>query len=293
MGNGMTVRSFVLIAAMCAATLTPMHAAEVVRVRGSATLATALSGAVPIMREQYGVELRLLTEGGSSQAILSVGAGTADVAMSTRALTAEDRAGFPSARFIEERIGMQVLAVIVPRDVWDAGVHALKQEQLVAIHEGDIKNWQQVGGEDRPIKVYSPERGHGIWEFYVTWLYGDIRRAPLGKAVELVSNPKDARDIVEFNAGSMSIAPPQYADGKGVFALGIISPKGEVIAPTVEQVTSGKYPIARPLVLIAGDRPTGGVRKLFDFMKSPRGQQLLTKTGFVPELSAPAAAGKE
>ncbi|HEX5175933.1 MAG TPA: substrate-binding domain-containing protein, partial [Chthoniobacteraceae bacterium] len=179
-------------------------APEVVRVRGSATLATALSGAVPILREQYGIELRLLAEGGSSQAILSVGAGTADVAMSTRALTAEDRAGFPARRFHEERVGMQALAVIVPRDVWVGGVHALKQEQLVGIHEGDIKNWQQVGGEDRAIEVYSPERGHGTWEFYVTWLYGDLRRAPLGKAVETVSNPKGARDIVEFNAGSMS-----------------------------------------------------------------------------------------
>jgi phosphate transport system substrate-binding protein len=257
-------------------------APEVVRVRGSATVATALSGAVPILREQYGVELRLLAEGGSTQAILSVGAGTADVAMSTRELTAEDRAGFPSRRFAEQRVGMQALAVIVPRDVWAAGVHALKQEQLVGIHEGDIKNWRQVGGEDRVIQVYSPERGHGTWEFYVTWLYGDIRRAPLGKAVETVSNPKGARDIVEFNAGSMSIAPPQYADGKNVFALGIVSPKGEVIEPTVENVLNGKYPIARPLVLITGDRPTGGVKKLFDLMSSPRGQELLVKTGFIP-----------
>jgi phosphate transport system substrate-binding protein len=259
-----------------------MCAPDVVRVRGSATLASALSGAVPILREQYGVEMRLLPEGGSSQAILSVGAGTADVAMSTRALTAEDRANFPSARFAEERIGMQALAVIVPRDVWAAGVRALKQEQLIGIHEGDIKNWQQVGGEDRAIKVYSPERGHGTWEFYVTWLYGDIRRAPLGKAVETVATPKGARDIVEFNAGSMSIAPPQYADGKNVFALGIVSPKGEVIEPSVENVLSGKYPLARPLVLITGDRPTGGTKKLFDLMRSPKGVELLSKTGFIP-----------
>jgi len=276
-------RRFSIIAVLVLLIRVPASsAAEVVRVRGSATLATALSGAVPLLREQYGIELRLLPEGGSTQAILSVGAGTADVAMSTRALTAEDRAGFPSRRFEEQRIGMQALAVIVPRDVWAAGVHALKQEQLVAIHEGDIKNWRQVGGEDRAIKAYSPERGHGTWEFYVTWLYGDIRRAPLGKAVETVSNPKGARDIVEFNAGSMSIAPPQYADGKAVFALGIISPKGEVIEPTVENVLTGKYPLSRPLVLIAGDRPTGGVKKLFDLMGSPRGQELLVKTGFIP-----------
>jgi phosphate transport system substrate-binding protein len=253
-----------------------------VRVRGSATLAGALSAAVPILREQHGVELRLLAEGGSSQAILSVGAGTADVAMSTRSLSAEDRAGFPSRRFEEQRIGMQALAVIVPRDVWAAGVHALKQEQLVGIHEGDIKNWRQVGGEDRAIKVYSPERGHGTWEFYMTWLYGDIRRAPFGKAVETVATPKGARDIVEFNAGSMSIAPPQYADGKNVFALGIMSPKGELIEPSVENVLSGKYPLARPLVLIAGDRPTGGTKKLFELMASAKGQELLDKNGFIP-----------
>jgi phosphate transport system substrate-binding protein len=259
---------------------------ETLRVKGSSTLAQAVVLAAPVLRSEFGIEVKFVAEGGSTQAIVAVGAESADVAMATRALTAEDRANFPERRFEEIQIGTQALAVVVPRDVWNSGVRALTQAQLVAIYEGDIRSWKQVGGEDRPIKFYSPERGRGIWEFLVTWLYGDIRRAPIGKGSETVSNPRDARDLLEFNAGSLAIAPPQFADGKSVFALALQLANGEIVEPNLPNIVSGKYPLARPLVLVSGDRPTGAVKKLFDLMLSPRGQQFLTKAGFVPRQDA-------
>jgi phosphate transport system substrate-binding protein len=256
-------------------------AAEILRIRGSSTVAQALAPAAPILRAELEIEVKFFGEGGSSQAISAVGARTADVAMATRALTAEDRANFPERRLEELQIGTQALVCIVPRDVWAAGVRALTQAQVVAIYEGGIKNWTALGGEDRPIKFYTPQRGHGVWELFVTWLYGDIRRAPLGKGLETVPTAKDARDLVEFNAGSLSIAPPQYADGKSVFGLALKMSDGTIVEPTTQNITSGKYPVARPLVLVA-EKPTGATRKFFDFMVSPRGQELVAKAGFLP-----------
>lgn len=256
-----------------------LRGTEPLRLQGSATVAQALAPLVPILRDELGLDVKFSAEGGSSQAIMAVGAGVAAVAMSTRELTAEDRATWPDKRFEEARFGAQVLALLVPVDVWNAGVRALSKEQVTNIYEGTIRNWTALGGEDRPIKFYNPERGHGLWELFVTWLYGDIRRAPLGK-FEVVATPQDARDAVEFNAGSMTVVPPKFADGKAAFALGITLDDGEVVQPTSEHVASGKYPITRPLILIAGDRPTGAVKKLFEFILSPRGQEVIEKAGF-------------
>lgn len=256
-------------------------AAEVLRIKGSSTVAQALAPVVPLVRDTLGIEMKFFSEGGSSLAIMAVATRTAEVAMSTRALTAEDRANFPERRLEELKIGTQALVCIVPRDVWAAGVRALTQEQLMGIYEGAVKNWSRLGGEDRPIKFYSPQRGHGVWELFVTWLYGDIRRAPLGKGFEVVATAKDARDLVEFNAGSLSIAPPQYADRKSVFALGLKMSDGSIVEPSPENIASGKYPVTRPLILVAGERPTGAVKKLFDFMVTPQAQELVSKAGFV------------
>lgn len=264
-----------------AASISFADGADVLRVQGSATAAQALAPAAPILREELGIDLKIATDAGSSQGIVAVGARTADLALSTRVLTGEDRAGFPEAHFEELQIGTQAVALAVAHDVWQAGVRALTKEQATAIYERQITNWKQLGGEDRPIKFYNPERGHGTWELFVTWLYGDIRRAPFGK-FETVPSATDARDSVEFNAGSMSVIPPKFIDGRGIFALGIKLPDGSILQATRTDLGTHKYPLMRPLMLIAGGKPTGATRKVIDFMLSARGQEFVGKAGFFP-----------
>ena len=259
--------------------------AETIRVQGSEVIAQAVRGAVPILRSEFGIEVKLFAEVGSTQAIEMIGSELAEVALSTRPVTAEDRAGYPAKRFEEVQVGTQVVALVVSRDVWVGGVRALSKEQAVAIYQGRTKNWKALGGEDRPLKFYNVQRGQGIWELFATWMYGDTRRAPLGK-FELVTSAEDTRNTVEFNAGSMSLLSPKYIDGKGLFALGIKLPDGSVVEPTPEAIASRKYPLARPLFLVSADKPTGGVKKLFDFMVTPRGQQLVAKAGFLPIVAA-------
>ena len=237
-----------------------------------------------MLRSEFGVDVKLFAEVGSTQAIAATGAETAEVAMSTRATTAQDRAGFPGKRFEEVQVGTQVVAMVIPRDVWSTGLRAVTKEQAQRIYEGRVKNWKELGGEDRAIKFYNVPRGHGIWELFVTWLYGEVRRAPLGN-FETVANAEDARASVEFNAGAMSLLAPQFIDGKAVFALAIKQTDGSVVGPNPEEIANRKYPLARPLFLVAADKPTGGIKKLFDFMITPRGQELVAKAGFLPVIA--------
>ena len=276
---------------ICAAflALTGVVHAETLLIQGSSTVAQVLSTMVPEVKRELGIDLKLSTEGGSTVGFLALGAGVVNLAMSTRPIEASDRAQYPEKEFQEIRFGSQVLVMAVPDDVWDAGVHALSKEQMRSIYEGSVRNWKALGGPDTAIKLYNPERGHGVWELFVTWIYGDQRKAGLGQAFETVSNDQDARDSVEFNAGSIAVISPKYADGKGVHALAIKGEQDPPLEPTAEALKENKYPIARPLLLLSDRRMVNAQRRLADYLLSERGQAAVAKAGFVPLKGLPAA----
>ena len=256
--------------------------AEPVTMHGSALLAQVMKAADPFIKEELGIELRVGTEGGGTGGFLSVGSGTTQLGLTTKALDAAERAQFPACFFDEAQIGWQVLGIGVARNVWEAGVRALTRDQMVKIYEGDIRNWKQVGGPDEAIKFYNPKRGRGTWELLATWLYKDQRLAPLGESFETVVRYEDARDSVEFNTGSISVMPPQMANGKSVHIIGIKEPDGSITESTQAMLASKKYPLAKPLIILSGRRFAGNSKRLVDFFLSPRGQALVKSVGFVP-----------
>jgi len=265
----------------------PLARAEVVRLIGSSTFGQAFQAAAPALKSELGIDLKFDPQSLSVVAIHAVGSETADLAVITRSLTQEDRSDYPSKRFFEMELGVQVLVPIVSRETWESGVKAISKKEFAALYEGALGNWKALGGEDRKIKFFNPEQGRGVWELFVTWCYGDIRKAPLGKRWEVVLTNQDARDSVEFNSGSISLAPPKWADGKKVFALALRE-DGGLIEPTEENFRSKKWPISRPLTLVASTKPTGALRHMLMFMAGPRGRAALEKAEFValPEAEA-------
>ncbi len=183
---------------------------------------------------------------------------------------------------------------MVPSDVWESGVRSLSRAQAQEIYEGKLVNWKEAGGLDEPIKFYNPAQGQGVWELFVTWVYGDIRKAPLGESFEAAADGTEARNLVEFHAGSLSVIPALMADPKrGVHALALRGDDGQSIEPTAPVVRERNYPLARQLFLIAGERPTGDVRKLLEYMRSAEGQAAVGKSGeFVPAF-APEEVAKQ
>ena len=256
--------------------------AQTITMHGSALLSLVMKAAEPLIKEELGIELRVGTEGGSNGGFLSVGTGTTQLGLTTKALDAADRAQFPACCFDEAQIGWQVLGIGVANNVWEAGVHSLTREQMVKIYEGDIRNWKDVGGPDQPIKFYNPKRGRGTWELFATWLYKNQNLAPLGEKFETVVRYEDARDSVEFNVSSISVMPPHMADGKSVHILGIKEPDGSITEPTAAMLTSKKYPLAKPLMILSGRRYAGKPKRLVEFLTSPRGQAIVKSVGFMP-----------
>ncbi len=269
-----------------AAAAAGLRAEETIRLQGSPVVAAALSLAAPQLRD-VGIPIMINTEGGSGSGLVALGLEQADIAMAVRRSNAEERSQFPDKQFTETQVAAQAIAILVARDVWDSGIHAISRAQLQSIYEGRATNWKQLGGEDRAIKFFNAERGRGVWEFFAVWVYGDIRKAPLGSQFETVIDGEDARNTVEFNAGSISLSSPRWADGKAVFALAIKDDEGHPVEPTLPNIGTKKYPFVRPLMLIFVDRPLGVRKKVLDFMLGDRGQAIFKKIDLIPMSDLP------
>jgi len=256
-------------------------------VRISASLSTMplLTAASRILKEQKGLRIKIATHLTSVDDLDDLSAGNADLAFITKPLTGPDRARYPEMELVAVPVGMEVVAIGVSNDLWDAGVHTIKQQTMQDIYEQKVTNWKAVGGPDDKITLFSFEQGGGVWEIFATWLYGDARKAPLPK-VDNVANSQDARDALEFTPGSIAPIGAALVDNDRCHALGVVV-SGRAVAPTPDQVSSGAYPLVRPLVAVCNGRPTLNIRVVTEFLTSDAGQALIKGTGAMGLEAAP------
>lgn len=250
-------------------------------VRGTAVVGMPIAACSEDLKKTFDIEFKVVTEGGSAAGIAGVGLNVVDIGLSSRAITGEERAAAPDKRLTETKIGAQAVLVVVPEEIWQAGVRRLSRRQLVAIYERRVKNWKELGGADREIVFYNRPggfSGRGVWDVFAIWLYEDVRKAPLSKA-EILETPDEVRDTVEFNGGAISLLEVGEMPKAGLKAIPLELDNGTIIEPTPDAIKSGKYPLSRPLLLITAGKPIGNVKTLLDYMTGEKGQAAVEKSG--------------
>jgi phosphate transport system substrate-binding protein len=256
---------------------------------GAPTVNRVVVRAAQVLRSEDDVEVQIGTEGGSAGGIAALGDGLAQIALSSRPVTPEERAEAPDVRFNQIYIGEHIVALVVSSDVWESGIRSLSRQDMLSIYEGRIDNWKELGGEDRRITFFNSEPGRGTWEIFAQWLYGD---AKLARSVRFptVANDEDTLNSVAFTRGSLSQLSAGFADDKTVYAIGMRDDSGRIIKPTPRNAAMQAYPMSRPLYLIVNDRPTGLVKVMVDLMLGLRGQEFIRKEGYFTKDDMEAAA---
>lgn len=157
----MKTRELLLLLALAAAT-TGMQAQ---RIKGSDTvLPIAQQTAERFMTLNPSARVTV-TGGGTGVGISALLDQTTDIAMASRAIKFSEKMKAKAAGedLAEVPIAYDALAVVVhPSNP----VTQLTRQQLEDIFRGKVTNWQQVGGDDRKIVVYSRETSSGTYEFF-------------------------------------------------------------------------------------------------------------------------------
>jgi len=200
----------------------------------------------------------------SGTGIKSVEAGTCDIGMSSRALTAAD-----GADLVGTVIAYDGIAVIVAPG---NPVTNLSKDQIKGIFAGNITNWNQVGGNDAAITVFQREASSGTRSAFNSLVMG---------TTNVTSNALQASNTL-----NMIQSVKGNPNAIGYCSFGEMSPDvkalqvgGVTISPaTIKDKT---YAVQRPFLLVTKGAATGAAKAYIDFVLSPKGQDILALDNLV------------
>lgn len=246
--------------------------------------------------QKFYPNVRIQIEGkGSSTAPPALIAGTAQLGPMSRPMRESEIDAFERKYGYKPtlvRVAVDALAVFVNKD---NPVKCLSLEQVDAIfsktrRQGareDLKTWGQLGltGEwaTRPISIYGRNSASGTYGYFK----------------EHVLRNGDYKDEVKEQPGSAAVVQGVTADrfaigysGIGYSTAGVravpLSERagGECLDATAPNAYSGKYPIARFLLIYVNRSPSAAgdplVREFIRYALARQGQEVVIKDGYFP-----------
>lgn len=235
-----------------------------------------------------------VTGGGSGTGIASLINGTVDIANASREIKPEEvtEAQKRGVDPQEHEIARDAIAVIVnPNNP----INQLTMEEVSQIFRGEINNWKDLGGEDRPIVRVSRETNSGTHVYFLE----AVVRLGYSKSKDIFAAdtlllPSSEGIISEVGDNPNAIG----YDGLGYVTSQVkvlaVAQKGsqDYILPSAESVDAGTYPISRGLYMYTGKTLKPAVQAYLDWITSEEAQQIVTELGFVP-ISATPETGKK
>ena len=251
---------------------------------GSDTMVNLALGWAEAYQAQHPEVSLSVTGGGSGTGLAALINGTTDIANASRPIKDEERAK-------AEANGVTPVEFVVARDAIAIIVHPqnpvqqLTLAQLSAMYQGQITNWAEVGGEDRPIVLLSRETNSGTHVYFL----------------EHVLRLSDAEDPALFSPDTLLLPSSEGISTEvrrnpnaiGYDGLGYVTDDlktvavaadegGPFIQPSIEAVNNQTYPIARDLYMYTAGEPSGALEAYMNWVLGPEAQQIVADLGFVP-----------
>lgn len=248
------------------------------RIKGSDTVLPVSQETAEIFMKRYPEQRVTVTGGGTGVGISALMDNTTDIAMASRPIKFSERMKLKAARQEVEEviIAYDALAVVVnPTNP----VSRLTRRQLEGIFRGKITNWEQVGGPDMKIIVYSRETSSGTYEFFKesalknkNYMSGSLSMPATGAVIQSVSQTKGAIGYVGLAYLSNRVKPLaiSYDEGK------------HYVLPTLENGKRKLYPVVRPLYYYYNVANKEKVMPFINYILSEQGQNIIKNGGYIP-----------
>ncbi|MDA0333686.1 MAG: phosphate ABC transporter substrate-binding protein [bacterium] len=243
------------------------------RISGSDTMAPLVQRWGVAFMEKNPKVLIESEAGGSGYGIEALIGGRVDLCAASRPMEAEE------VRRLQQARGALGVSILTARDALSIYVHpdnpvqALTLDQVRGIFDGELHNWRQLGGPDRPIRVIHRQPNSGTHHFLRTHVLLAEAYAETGT---VVANTEAVIRGVATDAAAIGYGGVAY--GQGIVTHCHI----EGVEPSAANVRTGTYPITRYLYLYSVQEPIGLCRLFVDWVLSDPGQQIVAETGYVP-----------
>ncbi len=204
---------------------------------------------------------------GSSAGVKNAIDGVSDIGTASREIKEEEK----SSGLTENIFAYDGIAIIVHPD---NGVSDLTMDQIAAIYNGEITNWQEVGGQDGQIAVVSREEGSGTRSAFEELLGVE----KITQNADIAEGNGNVQTTVAGNPQAIGYVSFTYIDDT-------IKPvKVEGVQPNVEDVLKGTYKLSRPFVMVYFDEQISDLTKNFiEFSRSDEGKAIVEEGGGIVE----------
>ena len=213
--------------------------------------------------------------GGSSRGIRDARAGVADIGMSSRHLKPRELSSVET-----QLLDWDGVAFVVHKD---NPINSLSRDQLIAIYTGASMDWSKVGGSKGKIVVSNRANGRSELDLVCEFLGlqpGQVRADVVdGETQQSLKTVITNKNAITYT----SVGAAQDAANRGEPIK--LLPLDGVVASS-ESVSSGEFPLARPLVLIFKGGGSSKKRKLIqsfqEYSCSAKVADASVNLGFVP-----------
>jgi len=229
---------------------------------------------IPVMKEAakrimtFNPDIQITIAGGGSGAgIKQVGEGLVNIGNSGRKATDSEINKYGLSMYKWAIDG--VAAVVHP----DNPAKSLSSRQLQDIYSGKIANWKTIGGDDRPINIYTRDKSSGTRAVF--W------KKALGKG----DISDKAHFVVSNGAMKSAVTNDPYAIGYvsvGYIDKSVTPVTLDKVTPSLQTVQTGEYKVARGLYSNTKGEFSGLAKRFIQYLLSPEGQKIAVEKGFIP-----------
>jgi len=216
--------------------------------------------------------------------------GSADLGMMSRQMSREElqrlgaaKTGAARAKVREHVVALGGVVVIVhPSNP----VKTLRLDQIADIFSGRVRNWNEVGGASRRIRVVAPPEGSGILDVFRARV---LRDRTISSLTARISSSTEVSGLVASDPTAIGVT--EFAYVRNAAALAIVDECGLSHAPSEFSIQTEEYPLSIRLYLYAKGGASAEAQRFVSFAQSVEGQARLREGGHVSLLPILASQG--
>lgn len=177
----------------------------------------------------------------------------------------------------------QVVALdaLVPIVHPDNPIRSVSLEELALIASGRLRNWSEIGGDNKPIRLLAPSEDTPLGKAFGA-LVLEPERARLRRTIEQFATEAEAAAVVSGDVTAISVVRLSETAENAI--LPIRQTCGPLAYASDFAIKAEEYPLSRRVYAYASGRPTSADQRQFnDFIASAGAQPFIQQAGYVDQ----------
>jgi phosphate transport system substrate-binding protein len=250
-----------LLGLSVAASSAPAYADSTITAAGSTALLPLVKDAAAAYQQAHPDVKISVSGGGSGTGINQVAAKAIDIGDS-------DIPAPTHPELKDNRVAVIGFAIVTNPSVT---VKSLTKKQLQDIFSGKVTNWKDLGGSDQKIVVINRPRSSGTRAVFTKTIMGSV---PINESGLTEDATGTVVSVVKQTPGAISYAALSGTRGGGLNEIAV-----DGVAPTDDNIMTGKYPVWSYEHMFTNGPATGEISRFIAFVQS--NSELVRKDGFI------------